>query len=435
MPTTNQADKSDYSPRVIDMELDELLGSLPAVAVEGPKSVGKTATSERRAHTIYRLDTPDHRAVAEADPRVLLAAPTPILIDEWQLVPTVWDAVRRAVDENRTANRFLLAGSAAPKAAPTHSGAGRIVTARMRPLALSERQLGPPTVSVSQLLCGATGAVSGQTSVGLADYAREIVTSGFPGIRQLAGRALHAQLDGYLQRIVDRDFEEQERPVRRPDALRRWLAAYAAATGTTTTFEKIRAAATDGHVEVTSRSTTEAYRDVLERLFMLDAVPGWLPSRNHLARLTQAPKHHLADPALAARLLGVTAEALLRGAVGTSGPATMVRDGALFGRLFESLVTLSVRVYAQHAEARVRHLRTRDGREEIDVILETPDHRVLAIEVKLGATVGDADVRHLLWLREKLGDDVIDLVVVTTGSIAYRRPDGVAVVPAVLLGP
>lgn len=287
-----------------------------------------------------------------------------------------------------------------------------VLLAAAPPVLLSERELVLPTVSVKALLSGTFPPVSGQTEIGLAEYAREIVASGFPGLRHLSGRALRAQLDGYLQRIVDRDFPEQERAVRRSDALRRWLAAYAAATSTTTTFEKIRAAASGREDGSTSRTTTNAYRDVLERLWIVDAVPGWLPIRNHLARLTQGAKHHLADHALAAP-----------------------RDGALLGRLFESLVTLSVRVYAQHAEASVRHLRTRDGREEIDLILERQDHRVLAMEVKLSATVNDTDVRHLLWLREKLGDDVLDLVLVTTGGTAYRRPDGVAVVPAVLLGP
>jgi hypothetical protein len=268
--------------------------------------------------------------------------------------------------------------------------------------------------------------------VGLADYAREIVTSGFPGLRHLTGRALRAQLDGYITRIVDRDFDEQGYSVRKPDALRRWMAAYAAATSTTTSLTKIRRAASGDAEEAPTQVTLGAYRDVLSRLWILDPVPGWLPSRNHLARLTQAPKHHLADPGLAARLLGVDEGALLTGA--TAGPVGP-RDGALLGQLFESLVTLSVRSYAQAAEATVRHLRTKEGRQEVDLIVERPDQRIVAIETKLSANVTDDDVRHLLWLRDAIGDDVLDLLVVTTGPYAYRRPDGVAVVPAALLGP
>ncbi|TFH61477.1 MAG: ATP-binding protein [Gemmatimonadales bacterium] len=423
---------TEYIRRIVDDELDELLSGLSALALEGPKGVGKTATAERRVATTFRLDVPAQRILAAADPEVLLRAEPPILIDEWQHVPAVWDAVRRAVDRDATPNHYLLAGSAAPMAPPTHSGAGRIVSVRLRPLALSERGLAEPSVSLADLLGGSRPPVSGHTTIGLADYAREVITSGFPGLRHLAGRALRAQLDGYLARVVDRDFVEQGYSVRKPEALRRWMAAYAAATATTTSLAKIRDAATGGEGETPTKVTTGAYREVLDRLWITDPVPGWLPSRNHLARLTQAPKHHLADPALAARLLGVDEGALLTGATaGALGP----RDGTLLGQLFESLVTLSMRAYAQAGEATVRHLRTKEGRQEIDLIVERPDQRVLGVETKLSATVTDDDVRHLLWLREVLGEEVLDLVVVTTGSHAYRRPDGVAIVPAVLLGP
>jgi hypothetical protein len=420
-----------YVPRVVDGELDELLGALPAVAMEGPKGVGKTATAERRARTVYRLDEPAQRELAEADPNALTAADPPVLIDEWQHVPSTWDAVRRAVDRDATPGRFFLAGSAAPNKAPRHSGAGRIVSLRMRPLSLAERKLAKATVSVHTLLSGPRRPLHGKTTVGLQTYAREIVASGFPGMRHLSGRALRAQLDGYLRRIVDRDLVDQGVRIRRPDALHRWMAAYAAATATTTSLDKIRNAATAGDGETASRATTLGYRDVLERLWIVDTVAGWAPTRNQLTRLTQAPKHHLADPALAARLLGVDEHALLDGA---RSPHPTPRDGTLMGQLFESLVTLSVRVYAQSAEARVRHLRTKEGRHEIDIIVERADHRIVAMEVKLGATVTDDDVKHLHWLREELGKDVVDTIVVTTGPQAYRRPDGVGVVPAALLG-
>lgn len=422
----------EYIPRIVDGELDELLDALPAVALEGPKGVGKTATGERRAATTFQLDTPTHRQLAEADPAQLLEADPPVLLDEWQHVPAVWDAVRRAVDRDSTPNRYLLAGSMAPTSAPTHSGAGRIVTLRMRPFALSERGLASPAVSLRELLSGSRPEISGATDVRLAEYTGEIIRSGFPGIRHLRGRALRAQLDGYLTRVVDRDFMEQGHPVRKPQALRRWMAAYAAASSTTTTLEKIRKAATSGEGEVLSKNTVIAYREVLSRLWIIEPVPGWLPSRSHLARLTQSPKHQLADPALAARLLGISDEALLGG----HEPGTPVpRDGTFLGQLFESLVTLSIRSYAQSAEAQLRHLRTYDGRQEVDLIVERPDQRIVAVEVKLSSTVTDDDVANLTWLREKLGTDLLDSLVVTTGSHAYRRKDGIAVVPAVLLGP
>jgi predicted AAA+ superfamily ATPase len=174
------------------------------------------------------------------------------------------------------------------------------------------------------------------------------------------------------------------------------------------------------------------YADVLEGMWILDPVPAWSPGSNLLARLTLAPKHHLVDPALAARLLRMTTDTLLRGAAPAGTTHSHV---TLLGALFESLVTLDVRVHAQAAEAGVFHFRDRAGEHEVDLIVEGHDRRVLAIEVKLAATVDDGDVRHLSWLRDRLGDQLVDAIVVTTGREAYRRRDGIAVVPAALLGP
>lgn len=438
-----------YEPRIIDAELDVLLPALPAIAIEGPKGVGKTATALRRATSVYRLDDRAQRLAVEAATEVALAADPPVLFDEWQRLRSVWDAVRRAVDGGARPGGYLLTGSAVPAQeadgdGPIHSGAGRIVSLRMRPLSLAERGLGPPTVSLADLLTGRRPSVGGTTAVDVSAYAREVVASGLPGLRGFAGRALRAQLDGYLTRVVDRDFDEAGHPVRRPEALRRWLRSYAAATATVTSLEKIRDAATSGEGETLAKGSVLAYRSVLERLFLLDSVPGWLPSRNQLGRLTQAPRHHLADPALAARLLGVDERALLRGDVsplfdpagplGGKAAGTAPRDGTLFGQLFESLVTQSVRVYAQAAEATVHHLRTEEGRHEVDIVVERGDHRVVALEVKLSPVVDDRDVRHLLWLRDVLKGGLLDAAVITTGTQAYRRRDGIAVIPAALLG-
>ena len=436
------ADHRDYRDRIVDRELDAYLPQLPAVALDGPKAVGKTQTARRRAGTCFRLDLTPERQIVQADLERAVRAAPPVLFDEWQRLPDVWDAVRRAVDDWAPPGQFLLTGSAAPDTPPTHSGAGRIVSLRMRPLSLAERGLGAPTVSLQSLLTGERPAVVGTTSVTLADYATEIVRSGFPGMRHLRGPALRRQLDGYLQRVVDRDIPEAGLAVRKPDALRRWMAAYAAATSTVTSFEKIRKAAAAGGAPMASETAAAAYRDALGRLFLVDSIPGWMPTRNAFARLIQAPRHHLADPALAARLLSVDEGALL---AGTTSPlfedatlgaaANGPRDGTLFGQLFESLVTQSMLVYAQACEATVRHLRTFNGRHEVDLIVERDDRRVVALEVKLSAVIDEADVKHLHWLHTQLGDDLLDRVVITTGAQAYRRPDGIAVVPAALLGP
>lgn len=418
-----------YLHRVLDDELDEKSAEFAAISIEGPKAVGKTETAQRRARTDYRLDGPAGEVVG-ANPQVVLAGEPPILIDEWQRVPATWDVVRRAVDDGAPPGSYLLAGSASEHGA--HTGAGRILTLRMRPLTLFERGVDTPTVSLLGLLGGERPTIDGQTDVGLEDYAREIVGSGFPAARGLSQAARGDFLDSYIQRIVERDFDELGRAIRRPATLLRWMNAYAAATASTASFETIRDAATGGEGDKPAKNTTQPYREILQRLFIIDELPAWAPTRNRIARLAMPPKHHLADPALAAGMLGVGIGALL--SAEPVGPPAL-RDGPLLGALFESLVTLSIRVYAQAARARVGHLRTRNGDHEVDLIVERRDGRVLAVEAKLAAVPDDRDVRHLHWLARQIGSDLLDAVVITTGPYAYRRPDGIAVVPAALLGP
>jgi uncharacterized protein len=422
----------EYLPRVLEAELDELIDALPALAIEGPKGVGKTAMASRRAQTIHSLDDPGQLELAAADPSRLLNADPPILIDEWQRLPESWDLVRRAVDEGAGEGRFLLTGSASPDGTGTHSGAARIPSVRMRPLSLAERLEESGSVSLAELLTGSRPDLEGETAVALEDYTDEILASGFPGLRRYSDRSLRAQLDGYLARVVDRDFPELGRRVRNPAGLGRWMAAYAAASSTTTSFEKVRRAAPSEKGENVSYKAAAPYRAILERLWLLDPVPGWLPSRSHLKRLTTAEKHQLADPALAARLLGATKDGLLHGE--SFGPP-IPRDGTFLGALFESLATLSLRVYAQNSEAKVKHLRSFAGDHEVDLIVQRADDRVVAVEVKLAAVPRDEDLRHLAWLRSEIGDDLLDAVVLTTGKAAYRRTDGIGVVPLALLGP
>jgi predicted AAA+ superfamily ATPase len=423
---------ADYQRRALDDEFDELAASLAAIAIEGAKAVGKTATAEQRARTTYFLDEPDQRAVARADPDRLLTAPAPILIDEWQQVPAIWDRVRRAVDAGAPPGSFILTGSASPTGTGTHSGAGRIVSLRMRPLSLAERWPGNATVSLAALLTGERAPVTGETSRRLDDYTREIMHSGFPGLREMGGRALRAQLDSYVSRVVDRDFAELGYTLRNPEGLRRWLRAYAAATSGTASYEKIRQAAVGRTEPAVSRAAAAPYREVLERLFQLDPVPAWAPTGSHLKRVTLPDKHQLADPALAVRLLGIDEGDLLRGR--TPAPLSP-KDGGILGALFESLVTLSVRVYAQASEATIGHFRSYAGEHEVDLIVRGRSGRVVAIEVKLTATPSDEDGKHLNWLAREIGDELLDKVIVTTGPSAYRRDDGIAVIPAALLGP
>ncbi len=288
-------------------------------------------------------------------------------------------------------------------------------------MAIFERGL-TPTVSLAALLAGQS-AVGGLTAHTLPSYAVDIASSGFPGIRAAHHDVQEDLLDSYTRNIVDRDLAEADIRIRAPHTLHRWLTAYAAASSTTTAYDRILNAAVGPEGQHPAKTTTIAYREHLERIYVLDPVAAWSPSHNPFAALQVGAKHQLVDPAIAARLLGVTAGSLMT-----------ARGRHLLGPLFESLSTLSVRVAAESNRARVGHLRTRDGRREVDLIVENREGQIVALEVKLSQQVRDEDVRHLLWLRDQY-PDVVDLVVLTTGTRAFRRSDGVAVVPLALFGP
>ena len=265
----------------------------------------------------------------------------------------------------------------------------------MRPMTLEERGVGEPAVSLTRLLEGGREQLHGQTDVGLSRYVEEILASGFPALRSLSGRARRFQLDSYLRNAVDRDVPEQGLAVRRPDALMAWLRAYAAATSSTAGYSQILDAATPGQGDKPARSTADGYRRVLESLWLLDPVPAWELGGSQFTRLGRSPKHHLADPALAARLLGLNEAKLL----GTGGGPVGSEGKTVLGSMFESLATLCIRVAAQAAEADVGHLRTRDGDHEVDLVVTREDGAVLAIEVKAAGAVDDGDTKHLQWLR------------------------------------
>lgn len=250
-----------------------------------------------------------------------------------------------------------------------------------------------------------------------------------PGIRELPSRVRRTQLESYITRIIERDFPEQGQQVRKPETLRSWMSAYAAATATMTSYSKILEMATPGLARKPAKETTMTYRDVLSQLWLLDPVAPWQP-RNRFTRFGTTPKHFLADPALSARLLGLDEQRLLS----DQGNAIGSNDKTQLGSLFEALVALSLRSCAQAAETTVSHLRTSKGDHEIDFIVHSGNGATAAFEVKLDRTVDDSDVKQLLWLRARMGGQLADAAVVYMGQYAYRRPDGIAVIPLALLG-
>lgn len=420
----------EYLKRLVDDQLDELLKALPAIAIQGARGVGKTTTARIRAGSVFQLEKTTDQTLVQADARIILEEEAPVLVDEWLQVPEVWNVVRTAVDEERVPGRFILTGSASPaRDAKIHSGAGHILPISMRPLSLYERKLCQPTVSFAELLQGSQPQISGSSPLRPKDYIKEIVASGFPGIRQSPPENRQQQLEAYIDLAVERDLPKLGYTVRKPHVLRSWLSAYAAATATAVSFADILAAATTGEPKKPTRTTILSYREMLTRILLLDPLPAWAHARSPLPQVIKAAKHHLVDPALAAALIGVNAKSLL------SGKASKIEDRTLAEALFESLVTLSVRVLAQHAGAKVYHLRTFGSEQEVDLIVEKPDGSILAIDTKLSTQVTDKDAHHLVWLDKELGARVLDRVIINTGDYAYRRPDGIAVVPLGLLGP
>lgn len=303
-------------------------------------------------------------------------------------------------------------------------------------MSLMERGVAVPTVSLGALLADGDSEIFGTTNLRRVDYTELIVRSGYPGIMDSSERIRPQLLTAYLTQLVRRDVSQPAgRQSRSPAAVRRWLTAYARQTATDAKFETIRDLAHDAEGQMPARSTVDGYRTALEDLGVIDEQLAWDRDWLPISHLKTSPVHHLVDPALAVSLVGETAEGLL---VGSLSYEHETPEHSLLGRLFQSLVTQSVRAYAAAPEANVFWLGTRKGNgksREVDIIVEGASRAVVAIEVKLGTEPSRRDRRHLYWLRDQLGDRWRDGVVITTGTEAYRDDDDIAIVPAALLGP
>ena len=265
--------------------------------------------------------------------------------------------------------------------------------------------------------------ITGSSDLTASDYADAICQTGLPGFQQLTGRALRLAVDSYLRDVLDKDIFTQGYFTRTPHTLRAWLRSYAQATATTASYAQILEGATAGEGDKPSSETTRTYRDFLTKLWILEPLEAWQPLGSGWKRLTSSPKHHLVDPGFAARLLDLEAQDLL-----TPAGANM------YGALFESLAVLCVRVFAQALEATVGHFRTRAGEHEVDLVLQGRGGAIVALEVKTANRVGDHDVKHLLWLRERVGEKMRAAAVLYGGKQAYMRKDGIAVIPLGCLG-
>lgn len=412
-----------YQQRTLDAVLDEYLQVFSAISVVGPKAVGKTTTLTQRAQR-YNAINPE---IAQylADPYVFSDLQNQsYFIDEWQRVPSVWDRVRDLVDEGAPAGTFLLAGSAALTGAHhIHSGAGRIIELRMRPQAWHERGINEPVVSFTDLITGKKPNPREELIVTREQYLNEVLTSGFPGIRNISNERLrHQALNSYIDALINKDLVEEGILVRRPALMRTWWRAYAAATATTASYTTI-AQSTGDNGQPAARQTMDRYRDQLSLCWQLDPLEPYIDVHQIFGSLAKSPKHYLADPALAAVLLSFT-----------SATIHQPENSVYAGRLFEHLCVLGLQVLASRFGYSVSHLRSSNGNHEVDVLIEDFEGRILAVEIKLAATVTGKECTGLNWCAEKFGDRLIDKVIITGGRLSYRRPDGILVLPLAQLG-
>jgi hypothetical protein len=426
-----------YYDRLMEPYLKALMQEFPAIAIDGLKGVGKTVSTKRLASTVFELDRPrDFDQIANI-PDILSSEETPILIDEWQRVPPVWDYVRRAVDDGAKPGSFLLTGSIANADTNIHSGAGRIIRRRMYPLSLAERGIENPAVSLRDMYAAARPfglAISGKTNVSPPQYIAEIVTSGLPEFRKLSAENRKIAFESYFANMLSHEFRQQGVRLRQPETLLRWLKAYAAAVSTDAGYTEILDASTAGQSHKPAAKTTIAYREALENLWLLDELQPWIEGEDFFSGLKRSPKHYLADPAFAAYLLGLD-ENIMSGAKDWPPRAERfdIKYGSILGRLFEALVHLCLNVYAGVNNAKLYFAKTQKGDHEVDFILQK-DTKVIACEVKFSPVVAPSDGKHLRWLIDKIGTECCDAMIITAGPAAYRRNDGIAVVPAALLG-
>ena len=414
-----------YVPRIADQELDARLAAAGAVLIEGPRACGKTETGRKRAASEVLLDVDANaQRMATLDPRLLLDGAAPRLIDEWQVAPTVWNHVRREVDRRPGKGHFILTGSSVPADDQTrHTGAGRVSRLRLRTLSWFEAGLSAGRVSLADLLQG-TFSNCTIDEVGVAEIATRICRGGWPAdVEQSLSSCLTARID-YLEEIRRTDISRLDGIVRDPTNVGRVLRSLARNVSTQASLSTIAVDA-GGSDRPLRADTVRSYLDALRRLMVYEEQPAWSPRLRSRSVLRGAPKRHFVDPSLAVAALGADPERLLA-------------ELEYMGFLFESLVYRDLGIYANASDAQMFHYR--DNTVEVDAVVQNRRGDWCAFEVKLGIGQADAAAVALLKLHERVDTRIVGEpkalgVIVGTGAYAYRRPDGILVVPLAALGP
>ena len=415
-----------YVPRVADEELRRCLTAAGAVLIEGPRACGKTVTAQQEAASEVFLDVDQGaRDMIAVDPDLVLEGAAPRLIDEWQTAPVIWNHVRRAVDARRGKGHFILTGSAVPPDDITrHTGAGRIIRLRLRPMSLFE--LGSSTGKVSlRNVIGGVPVRHQSADLSVHDLARLVCVGGWPGhLGSSAEEALRVNR-GYVDDICRADLRRVDGVRRDPERVHRFLRSLARNVATSASLATIaRDVAGPEQASITDH-TARSYLTGLERLMVVEDQPPWAPHLRSRSRLQVSPKRHFVDPSIATAALG-------------AGPEHLLRDFSWFGLLFESMVIRDLRVHAQAMGARVYHYRDHTGL-EVDAVVDAGPGRWAAFEIKLGLSRIDAAARSLLKFADRVDTsrygEPAALGVIVESGFGYVRPDGVSVIPLGALGP
>lgn len=411
-----------YRPRICDKLVNLRLASSGALLIEGPKWCGKTWTGRHASKSVLYMQDPDKSAgylqLADTVPSRLLQGDKPRLIDEWQEAPVLWDAVRFDVDQTGEWGQYILTGSAVPRddQKPKHTGTGRISRLRMRPMSLYESMESNGSVSLKELFDGQTD-VFGENPLTIPDVAKIICRGGWPEA-VVKGNNSEQIARNYVDAVINVDMQKADGVDRNPHRVRQLLRSYARNISTmaalTTILDDVKANDT-----TFSEPTMYNYVNALRRIFLIEDIPAWKPSLRSKSAIRTSEKRQLVDPSIATAVMHADAESVLD-------------DFEYFGFLFESLVARDLRIYSQVIDGEIFHYRDKD-KLEADLIIRLHDNRWAAVEVKLGSKEIEEGAKHLCELRDKVDTSKVGepafLMIVTAGQFAYRRNDGVLIVP------
>jgi predicted AAA+ superfamily ATPase len=413
----------NYKPRIADRIIQEYLKVFGAVIVEGARATGKTTSSKNAAGSSVSLDeSPTLAAMAQTDPSTLFSGKTPILIDEWQLSPNVWNAVRHEVDKRSSPGQFIMTGSATPNDDTTrHSGAGRFGRIKLRTMSLFESGLSTGEIPFQKFFEGDEHFAS-YGGPGVSDYAEAIVKGGWPGTLKMSPETASIYIQSYIEDITRLNLSGKTDPVRVKALIRAISrniateASLASIAGESKIFDESARDETNQNVSI---PTARKYLDDLTKIFVLEELAPWPTHIRSKVRQRVSPKWHYIDPSIAAASLQLSSKQL-------------INDPETLGFFFESLCIRDLRIFTEYMRGSVSYYRDEKNL-EIDAIAELFDGRWAGFEIKLG---GDDNIekgaQNLLALQKKLVKskqrDMTSLNVLTAGNVSYTRPDGVNVV-------